>query len=92
MRTEKCGDPLHITEIPPLPSDNCGPFKEYVHGAVRPEHKIVHVDLGRARTVDSAGIGAPISARKAVCLQGGRVRWLRPGPLTGGQIFEIIPR
>ena len=100
MRTEKHGGMLCITDIPTLTSDNCGPFKEYVHGALLPEHQIVQVDLSRARTVDSDGIGALLSVHKAICARGGRVRLLHPAPLTAelfkllqlDQIFEIIPR
>ena len=100
MQTEKRGDTLCITDIPTLTSDNSGPFREYVHGALLPEYKVVQVDLSRARTVDSDGIGALVSVHKAICTRGGHVRLLHPAPLTAemfkllqlDQIFEIIPR
>ena len=100
MRTETRGDTLFITDIPTLSSDTSRPFKEYAHGALKPEHKWVDVDLSRARTVDSEGIGALISIHKAICDRGGKVRLLQPAPLIADMfkllqldgLFEIIRR
>ena len=100
MRTENRGDTLLITDIPTLTSETCRAFKKYAHGALRAEHKFVEVDLSRARTVDSDGIGALISVHKAICDRGGQVRLLQPAPLIAGMfkllkldpLFEIVPR
>jgi len=100
MRTYDQGDTLLITEIPALTSDTYKPFKEYAHGALLPGHKFVEVDLSRARSVDSDGIGALISVHKAIRDRGGRVRLFRPEPLVADKfkilkldhLFEIIPR
>ena len=100
MRTENLGDTLRITDIPTLTSDTYKPFKEYAHGALLPTHKVVEVDLGSARSLDSDGIGALISVHKAICDRGGRVRLLRPAPLIAElfkllkleHLFEIVPR
>ena len=100
MRTESRGDTLLITDIPTLTSDTCKAFREYAHGALQAEHKFVEVDLSRARTVDSDGIGALISVHKALCGRGGRVRLVQPAPLIGEMfkvlklehLFDIIPR
>ena len=100
MRTYDRGDTLLITDISTLTSETSRPFKEYAHGALRAEHKFVEVDLSRARTVDSEGMGALISIHKAICARGGRVRLLQPAPLIAGmftilqldQLFDIIPR
>jgi len=100
MRTYDRGDTLLITEIPTLTSETYKPFKEYAHGSLLPQHKVVEVDLSCARSVDSDGIGALISVHKAVCAQGGQVRLLQPAPLVAelfkilklDHLFEIIPR
>jgi anti-anti-sigma regulatory factor len=100
MRTFDRGDTLLITEIPTLTSGTSRAFKEYAHGSLRPEHKFVEVDLSRARTVDSEGLGALISVHKAICERGGRVRLHQPDPLIAGlftvlkldHMFDIIPR
>lgn len=100
MRTENRGDTLLITEISTLTSETSRPFKEFAHGALRAEHKFVEVDLSRARTVDSDGIGALISVHKAICGRGGQVRLLQPAPLIAGlfkllkleSLFAITPR
>ena len=100
MRTESRGDTLLITDIPTLTSDTSRPFKEYAHGALRAEHKVVEVDLSQARTVDSEGIGALISVHKALCDRGGQVRLFKPAPLIAemfkllqlDHLFDIIPR
>lgn len=100
MRTENRGDTLYITDISTLTSETYKPFKEYAHGDLRPEHQFVEVDLSRARSVDSDGIGALISVHKAICDRGGRVRLLRPEPMIAelfkilklDHLFEIIPR
>ena len=100
MRTEKLGDTLLVTEIPTLTSDNSRAFKEYVHGALGPEQKVIKVDLGAARSVDSNGLGALISIHKTMCSRGGRVILLHPSALIAEmfellqlhKIFEIVPR
>jgi anti-anti-sigma factor len=99
MRTEKRGDTLVVDEILTLNSESCRLFKEMVHGALLPEHKVVEVDLSRARTVDSDGIGALISVQKAVCGRGGKVRLIRPAPMIADmfkllqldRVFEVVP-
>ncbi len=100
MRTENRSDTLFITDIPTLTSDTSRPFKDHAHAALRDEHKFVEVDLSRARTVDSDGIGALISVHKAICGRGGHVRLFQPSPLIAelfkllklNPLFEIIPR
>ena len=100
MRTEKLGDKLLITDIPTLTSDTSRAFKEYVHTALGPEHKVVEVDLASARSVDSNGLGALISVHKTMCGRGGRVVLLYPSALIAemfellqlNKIFEIIHR
>lgn len=100
MRTESRGNTLLITDIPTLTSDTSRPFKEYAHGALRPEHKIVEVDLSLARNVDSDGIGALISVHKALCDRHGQVRLLKPAPMIADlfkllkldHLFQIVPR
>ena len=89
MRTEKLGDTLLVTDIPTLTSDTSRAFKEYVHGALGPEHKVVKVDLGAARSVDSNGLGALISIHKTMCGRGGRVVLLHPSPLIA-EMFELL--
>ena len=90
MRTENLGDTLRITDIPTLTSDTYKPFKEYAHGALLPTHKVVEVDLGSARSLDSDGIGALISVHKAICDRGGRVRLLFD-PEIEYQIYRSVP-
>jgi anti-anti-sigma factor len=100
MRTEKHGETLLVTDIPTLTSDTSRAFKEYVHSSLSPEHKIIKVDLGTARSVDSNGLGALISIHKMLCVRGGRVVLLHPSPLIAemfellqlNKIFEIVPR
>ena len=100
MRTEKIGTTLLVTDLPTLTSDNSRAFKDFVRGALGPEHILVEVDLGAARSVDSNGLGALISVHKTLCGRGGRVRLLHPTPLINemfqllqlDKIFEIVPR
>ncbi len=100
MRTEKNGATLLVTDLPTLTSDNSRAFKDFVRGALAPEHLTVEVDLRNTRSVDSNGLGALISIHKTICVRGGKVRLLHPSPLIEemfhilqlDQLFEIIPR
>ena len=74
MRTEKIGTTLLVTDLPTLTSDNSRAFKDFVRGALGPEHTLVEVDLGAARSVDSNGLGALISVHKTLCGRGDQNR------------------
>jgi len=100
MRTEKTGAMLLVTDLPTLTSDNSRAFKDFVRKALEPGQDLVAVDLGKARSVDSNGLGALISIQKTLSGRGGRVRLLHPSPLVNemfqllqlDKIFEIVPR
>ncbi len=100
MRTESRSDTLLITDIPTLTSVTSRLFQDCARAALRPEHRIVEVDLSRARSVDSEGLGALIAVHRAICHRAGHVRLRQPAPLIAemfkllklDHLFHIVPR
>jgi anti-sigma B factor antagonist len=74
MRTYSVGDTLLVTEFENLGAVNAGLFRDYLRASLKPEHRVVEVDLSHASFVDSEGLGALISAHKAMAERGGIVR------------------
>lgn len=82
MRTETRGETLFITDIPSLTADNARLLKELAHSTLLPAHRVVEVDLSKARILDSEGLGALISIHKTMCGQQGQVRLVNPTPFV----------
>lgn len=71
-----------------LSGPTAGLFREYLRATLKPEHRHVEVDLSRASFMDSEGLGAVMSAHKAVAPRGGRVRILGAPPMVR-DLFRI---
>lgn len=82
MRTETRGETLFITDIPSLTADNARLLKELAHSTLLPGHRVVEVDLSKARILDSEGLGALISIHKTMCSQQGQVCLVNPTPFV----------
>ncbi len=82
LRTESHGEVLWISGIDRLTSDNHKWFRELVLTTLRPEHTTVSVDLSRAVSLDSEGLGALISVYKRLRERNGTLRLVRPLPLV----------
>jgi anti-anti-sigma regulatory factor len=82
MRTETHGEVLLVTELSSLTADNARYFKELTCGTLKPEHRVVEVDVSAARVLDSEGLGALISVHKRMCEQEGCIRLLNPTPFV----------
>ena len=99
MKTQTQGDTLRIYEFEHLGSANATHLRELAHACLRPEHRIVEVDLASATFIDSEGLGALISIQKAAAPAGGRVRLVNACAsvrqvlrLTRlDQLFEFVP-
>ena len=74
MRTYSVGETLLFTEFENLGALNAGLFRDYLRASLKPDHRCVEVDLSQASFVDSEGLGALISAHKAMAQRGGLVR------------------
>lgn len=88
MKTTSRGHVLVVEGFDDLGATNAGLFREFVRATLKPEHQIVEVDLSRASFVDSEGLGALISAHKAVVGRGGLVRLLGARPAVR-ELFRL---
>ena len=88
MRTASTGDTLAFIDFENLSGPTAGLFREFLRATLRPEHRYVEIDLQRATFMDSEGLGAVLSARKAVAGRGGGVR-LKGAPPMVRELFRI---
>jgi anti-anti-sigma factor len=88
MRTISTGDTLVFMDFENLSGPTAGLFREFLRATLKPEHRYVEIDLQRATFMDSEGLGAVLSAHKAVAGRGGGVR-LRGAPPMVRELFRI---
>lgn len=74
MRTHSDGPVLRVSGLENLGASAAPLLRELVRASLLPEHRHVEIDFSRTTFVDSEGMGALISAHKAVAPRGGRVR------------------
>ena len=74
MRTHADGPTLRVTDLDNLGATTAPHLRELVRASLLPEQRFVEIDFSRVAFVDSEGMGALISAHKAVASRGGRVR------------------
>lgn len=74
MKTISDGSSLRIADLENIGATSAPLLRELVRATLLPEHKNIDVDLSRTTFVDSEGLGALISAHKAVAPRGGSVR------------------
>ncbi len=99
MRTYTVGETLLVTEFENLGALNAGMLRDYVRASLKPGHRCIEVDLSQATFVDSEGLGALISAHKAMAQCGGIVRIKGAVPMVRelfrltrlDQLFEFSP-
>lgn len=82
MRTHAKGDTLLVNEFADLGASNAGMLRDLVRATLKPEHRYIAVDMSAATFVDSEGLGALVSAHKAVIVRGGAVRLLNASPMV----------
>jgi len=88
MRTISQGETLLFTGFDNLSGATAGLFREFLRATLRPEHRYVEVDLQRATFMDSDGLGAVVSAHKALVGRGGGVR-LKAAPPMVRELFRV---
>jgi anti-sigma B factor antagonist len=99
MRTHSSGEVLSVTDFTNLGATNAGLFRDFVRATLKPEHRFIEVDLQQANFIDSEGLGALISAHKAVASRGGCVRLIGANTMVTelfrltrlDQLFEFLP-
>jgi len=99
MITQSSGEVLTATDFTNLGATNAGLFRDFVRATLKPEHRFIAVDLKQASFIDSEGLGALISAHKAVAPRGGCVRLLGANAMVTelfrltrlDQLFEFHP-
>ena len=88
MRTISNGDTLVFVDFDNLSGPTAGLFREFLRATLKPEHRNVELDLSRATFMDSEGLGAVMSAHKAVAGRGGGVR-IKGAPPMIRELFRI---
>lgn len=68
MRTISTGDTLVFIDFENLSGPTAGLFREFLRATLKPEHRYVEIDLQRATFMDSEGLGAVLSAPRAVAV------------------------
>lgn len=99
MRTLSNGDILTVTDFSNLGATNAGLFRDFIRATLKPEHRFIEVHMAGANFVDSEGLGALISAHKAVASRGGCVRLIGANSMVVDlfrltrldQLFEFLP-
>ena len=98
MKFEIKGETVSVAEIKELGADNSRDFRDQVQAALPEKFKHIEIDLSQTRFLDSCGLGALISLRKAAGSRNGTVRLLNPTPRVQRlfdvtrmhKIFEIV--
>lgn len=88
MKMDTLGDTLRISSVIQLAEANAGPFRDWVHQALKDGHKNIEVDLSQTTFVDSSGLGALVSLHKAAARRAGALRLINPRPPVQ-QILEL---
>jgi len=98
MKFEIKGETLSVAGIKELGADNSQDFRDRVEAALPKKFKHIEIDLSQTIFLDSCGLGALISLRKAAGSRNGTVRLLNPTPRVQRlfdvtrmhKIFEIV--
>ncbi len=88
MRLMVDGDTISVGEIKELGAENCQAFRDQIHSALLPGCRNIIVDLSKTDYLDSCGLGALISLRKATSSRQGTMRLLNPTPRVQ-MLFDI---
>jgi anti-sigma B factor antagonist len=89
MRTEARGEVLEVVGLTRLTAEDVALFKELVAATLGEHHRVVQVDLGHVKGMDSEGIGALISVHKRMRERGGVMRLSRPSPFVI-QLLQLL--
>ncbi|MEI6074094.1 MAG: STAS domain-containing protein [Verrucomicrobiota bacterium] len=93
------GGVLRVTGLDHLGAANCGEFKQQVVSTLTDTIRVVELDCGALRYIDSDGFGSLINLHKRLGADFGCVRLLQPSPalrellrlLRFNEIFELTP-
>jgi len=100
MKFEVKGETLKIGGLRELGADNSQSFRDQVQAALPDRLQNIEIDLSQISFLDSCGLGALISLRKAANSRNGKVRLLNPSPRVQllfdvtrmHKVFEIVTR
>lgn len=100
MKLEVKGETLSIGGLRELGAENSVEFKEQVQAALPDRLARIEVDLSQISFLDSCGLGALISLRKAANSRNGTVCLVNPSPRVQmlfdvtrmHKLFEIVER
>lgn len=88
MKLESDSEVLRVVGLDGLSAVNASSFRENVHAALQPTHRVLEVDLSATRFIDSSGLGALLALNKTLAARGGHVRLRQPTSLVR-QVLEM---